>query len=113
MHELSLCTSVVRVIEQQAAKTHFRRVKTVRLEVGALSNVETDAMRFGFAAAARGTIAEGAELEIVCTPAHGWCPQCAIEVIVSSRIADCPSCGAAVMGIRGGDALTIKNLEVE
>lgn len=113
MHEFSLCNSVMRIIERQAAVAGFVRVNSVRLEIGALANVEIEALRFSFAATSRGTIAHGARLEIIETSAHAWCPECASEVIIKSRIEDCPVCAARVINLRGGDMLNIKDMEVE
>ncbi len=113
MHEFSLCNSVMRIIERQASATGFARVNSVRLEIGALANVEIDALRFSFAATSRGTIADGARLEIIETPAYAWCPECAGEVIVKSRIEGCPVCAATLVNLRGGDMLHVREMEVE
>ena len=113
MHELSLCTSIIKVIEGLTVGQSINRVTVVALEVGALANVELHALQFGFIAAARGTIAEGAQLQIDATPARAWCPRCAVELTVTRRYADCPTCGAPVMSVEGDDRLCVKHLEVE
>lgn len=113
MHELSLCNNIIKIVARRAAADGFVRVSLVRLEVGALSNVEPQALRFGFTAASRGTIADGARLEIIETPAHAWCPDCAAEVIVRSRIESCPVCAGPLINLRGGDMLSVKDMEVE
>jgi hydrogenase nickel incorporation protein HypA/HybF len=51
-------------------------VHVVRLAVGALGHVEPEAMRFCFDVAARGTIAEGAQLESRTVPGEAWCLDC-------------------------------------
>jgi hydrogenase nickel incorporation protein HypA/HybF len=48
MHEMSLCEGVLRILEEQAREQQFARVKTVWLEIGDLSSVEKEAMRFSF-----------------------------------------------------------------
>lgn len=113
MHELSLCTSIIKVIEDLTVGKSISRVTVVALEVGALANVEPQALQFGFAAAARGTIAEGAQLQIAATPARAWCSRCAVELTVTHRYADCPTCGAPVVSVEGGDRLSVIHLEVE
>jgi hydrogenase nickel incorporation protein HypA/HybF len=65
MHEMALCESVLKILEEEAAKQRFDRVESVRLEVGRLSHVEPEAMRFCFEAVTRGTLADGARLEIL------------------------------------------------
>ena len=47
MHEMSLCESIMQIIEE-AQRQGFKRVIRVRLEIGRLSGVEIEAMRFRF-----------------------------------------------------------------
>ena len=73
MHELSLCEGIRTILESEAEKQAFQSVKRVKLEIGVLSGVEADAMRFSFDMAMAGSIAEGAVLDIVETPGQAWC----------------------------------------
>ena len=61
MHEMSLAEGVLAIIEEQAAKSGFARVKAVWLEIGALSGVETEAMRFSECRCARGVASSSLE----------------------------------------------------
>ena len=65
MHELSLAGSAVELIEATARREGFSRVRVVWMEIGALSCVEPDALRLAFEAAARGSCAEHARLELI------------------------------------------------
>ncbi|NIU77000.1 MAG: hydrogenase maturation nickel metallochaperone HypA, partial [Gammaproteobacteria bacterium] len=76
MHEMALSESILQVLEEQARAQGFSRVRRVRLEVGVLSCVEPEALRFHFGAVTRGSLAEGAELEVLPVPAAGWCLPC-------------------------------------
>jgi len=67
MHEVSLCESVIRIIEKQAEKDGFKRVEKVTLTVGERSGASTESMAFCFPFVAKGTIADGATLEFVST----------------------------------------------
>lgn len=62
MHEVSLCESIIRIIERQAEKDGFTRVESVTLTVGDLSGVSIEAMEFCFPMVAKDTIADGATL---------------------------------------------------
>ena len=46
MHELSLAESAVDLIEQAAVRDGFARVRTVFIEIGRLSCVDPEALRF-------------------------------------------------------------------
>ena len=113
MHELSLCEGVLQVLEEQSQSKGFSRVKTVWLEIGALSGVEIEAMRFGFDVVVKGSLAEGAQLEIIDVPGTAWCMQCTKTVAVKQRFECCPHCGGYQLQVNGGEQMRIKELEVE
>ena len=62
MHELSITRNVVAIVSERA---EGQRVTRVRLEIGRLTAVMPDSIRFCFDICAQGTPLEGAELEIV------------------------------------------------
>jgi hydrogenase nickel incorporation protein HypA/HybF len=113
MHEMSLCESIVGVLEEQASAQDYRRVKKVWLEVGELAGVEIEALRFGFEVVTRGTLAEGARLEVVDVPGEAWCLPCARTVPAHRRFDPCPLCSGYQLQVTGGEELRIKELEVE
>ena len=113
MHEMSLCESIMGIIEDEAKKNAFRRVTLVCLEIGALSHVEPEALKFGFDVVINGTIAAGARLEIIETPGTAWCMMCAKTVTIGHRYDPCPSCGGHQLQVTSGEEMRIKELEVE
>ena len=113
MHEMSLCEGVLQVLEQNARTQGYERVKTVWLEIGGLSGVEPEAIRFSFDVVTRGSLADGAALEIVELPGEAWCMQCAKTVIVKQRFDSCPDCGSYQLQVTAGDEMRIRELEVE
>lgn len=113
MHEMSLCEGILQVLEESAERQGFQRVISVWLEIGLLAGVEVEAMRFGFDAVMRGSLADGATLEIIQLPAEAWCMACAKPVPVKQRFDQCPECGGYQLQVTGGDQMRIKELEVE
>lgn len=113
MHELSLAESVLQVIEDSARANEFSRVKTVWLEIGALAGVEAEALRFCFDAVVKGTLVEGAKLEIVATRGRGRCLTCGKSVPIQLRYDCCPLCGGCQVQVTGGMEMRVKELEVE
>lgn len=112
MHEMSLCENIREIIQEHAAEDGFARVDRVWLEVGPLSCVEPDALRFGFDVVMRGSIAEGAAVEIITPPARARCLICRQTATVQQRYDPCPFCGAGPMEMIQGAALRISKLEV-
>lgn len=113
MHEMALCQGLMGVIEDQASVHDYSRVKAVVLEIGRLACVEPEALRFSFDVVARGTLAEGAALEIIETRPEAWCLACGHAVQVEERFDPCPDCGGYQLQLSGGDELRIKELEVD
>ncbi|WP_018868816.1 hydrogenase maturation nickel metallochaperone HypA [Thioalkalivibrio sp. ALgr3] len=64
MHEFSLMADLLRKIEQVAADNNAERVTRVRVWLGALSHITPEHFREHFEDGTRGTVAEGAELEV-------------------------------------------------
>jgi len=113
MHEMAICESIIGIIEEQASRNNYHKVKTVFLEIGKLAGVEIAALEFGFEVVAKNTIAEGARLDITEPAAAAWCLNCSRQVEVTNRYDSCPNCGSYQLQINGGDKLRIKELEVE
>ncbi len=113
MHEMSLAEGVLQIIEDAAQQQSFSRVKTVWLEIGQLAGVEVEAMRFAFDAVMHDSIARAARLEIIETPGEAWCMQCAATVPVQALYDECPRCGGHQLQVTGGNAMRVKELEVE
>jgi hydrogenase nickel incorporation protein HypA/HybF len=113
MHELSIAEGIILLLEEQAARESFSRVRLVRLEIGPLAAVEAQALRFCFAAVSRDSLADGARLEIVELPGRAWCLGCGNGVAIAQRYDACPRCGSRHLQVTGGDELRVKELEVE
>lgn len=113
MHELSLCLSMVELIEQQARQHQARRVIKVWIEIGALACIEEQALRFSFASATRDTVAEGCELILGHQAAKAWCWDCCQEVTVETHGSACLECGSYALRIESGESLRLRQLEVE
>lgn len=113
MHEMALCEGVLDIIAEEAKRQSFARVRAVRLEIGALSHVEPEAMRFCFDAVSRGTIAEAARFEVIDVPGEAWCMHCSKTVAIMRRLDACPACGGYQLQVTAGDDLRVKDLEVE
>ena len=113
MHEMALAEGILQLIEDAARNQGFTLVRTVCLEIGQMSSVEPDALRFCFDAVTRDSIAAGAALEIVDTPGQGWCMQCSLMVLMQALYDPCPHCGSYQVQATGGTEMRVKELEVD
>jgi len=112
MHELSLLENVRKILEDHAASQKFSKVIKVTLEIGKLSFVEPDALRFGFDVVMNGSLAENAELTISEVAGLGICPQCGLQVEMETSFDPCPHCGSTFVKIIQGADMKVKDLTV-
>ncbi len=108
MHELSITRSVVAIAIEHARGCKVLRVK---LEIGRLSAVMPEAVKFCFDVVSRGTAVEGAALEIFEVAGRGRCSICGSEVVLEQPIGRC-ACGGPLDLIAGSE-LSVKELEVD
>jgi hydrogenase nickel incorporation protein HypA/HybF len=113
MHEMSLAEGVIHIVEDAAREQGFSKVKAVFLEIGKLSSVEPEAMRFCFEAVSHGTVADGARLEIHETPGRGQCLSCGETVAIDAVFDPCPECGGYPVHPTEGTEMRVRELEVD
>jgi len=113
MHEMSLAEGILRILEENSRTQAYTRVKGVWLEIGRLSHVEPESLRFCFGAVTRDTLADGARLEMIMVDGSGWCHDCGKTVAVESHYDACPHCGGYKVEATGGTEMRVKELEVE
>ncbi len=112
MHELSLAEGVREIIDEAAAAQRFRHVRTIVLEIGELAAVETESLQFCLEIVLRGTIAEGAAIQVETLAGAGRCPGCGRTVAIRERYAPCPECGGFGIAPCAGTGMRVRALEV-
>ena len=108
MHELSITRSIV---ESVVDRLPGRRVTLVNLDIGKLSGVEPEALRFCFELVAAGTDLDGAALVIAEPPGWAHCAECGSDFELDALILLC-DCGSADVRVRSGHELRIRSVEV-
>jgi hydrogenase nickel incorporation protein HypA/HybF len=108
VHELAITEGLV---EQVSEHLPGKRVTCVRLEIGALSGVVADSVRFCFDLVTEGTSLEGARLEIAQPPAVCHCRICGSDFEPDGPIVLCP-CGSAEVTVLAGQDLKITSVQV-
>jgi hydrogenase nickel incorporation protein HypA/HybF len=111
MHELSIMTEALRMATDAAKFAGATRVRKLRLRIGSLSGVVPDSLRFAFDVVCRGTMAEGATLEIEAVPAACWCETCLTEFECVDFFNECPRCHNVSGELRRGRELDIGAVE--
>jgi len=113
MHEMSLAEGIRQIVEETAQAQDFSRVNAVVIEVGQLSSVELASLKFCFEVVMRGTVADGARLEVETVPGTGWCMPCGKTVPIAALYDPCPECGSYQVQATGGTEMRVLALDVD
>jgi hydrogenase nickel incorporation protein HypA/HybF len=108
MHELAITEGVVAAVTDALPDA---KVTCVRLEIGALSGVVADSVRFCFDLVTEGTALAGATLEITERAASCRCGACGTEFAPEWPILLC-QCGSADVAVLSGADLRILSVQV-
>ncbi len=113
MHEMSIAQSALDIILQESQNHKVNRVISVALKVGELSAVETESLRFCFELLTKGTLAEGARLDIERVEVTCRCQDCGSNFTVQDLMFSCPSCKSNRVEMLSGRELSIESFEAE
>jgi hydrogenase nickel incorporation protein HypA/HybF len=107
MHELGIAQEVVALVADHAGG----KVTRVVLEIGKLSAILPDAVRFCFDLCSEGTVVAGATLDIIEIPGRARCRECGREVMLEQPFGRC-LCGGTDLEWLTGEELRVKEYEV-
>jgi hydrogenase nickel incorporation protein HypA/HybF len=113
MHELSLCRAIIGIINEHIAGKHCKRIKKITIEIGQLAAVDESALRFGFEAITKGTLAEQADLDIITLEGQAVCESCKKTVVLQHYYDPCQTCGHFALKVTQGEEMRVKSLEIE
>lgn len=108
MHELAITEGIVSGVRERTGEA---RVTRVIVEIGRLSGVVADSVRFFFELCAAGTPLAGATLEIREVPGRIRCRACGSEAEAADWVLAC-RCGSLDVELLHGQELTVKAVEV-
>lgn len=112
MHELSLLDNVRTILEEHARSQQFEIVDKITIEIGALSCIESEALRFAFDTVMNNSLAQHAQLTIKHIAGQGRCVACGKMTPMRELYDTCPHCGHFQLDILSGLEMKITELEV-
>ena len=116
MHELPITKRIFQIVLNHAQRGAVGRVITVNLEVGSLSDLQSEWVQRYFDHLSQGTIVEGAKLRVTRVPAVFHCRACRRSFEVTSFLEEglfCKHCHSMEVTMLSGKAYRVKNMEVE
>ena len=114
MHELPITEKILTIVLKHAEMGKVNRVVAVNLEIGALSDLQTEWVQRYFDRLSRGTVAEGAKLKINRVPAVFRCNRCQGSFEINSLLAEdlsCTQCHSRDVVLVSGREYHVKNME--
>ena len=116
MHEFSVTKSIFQIVQNHAIKNNVRKVLTVNLEIGVLSDLQNEWIQRYFDHLSKGSVVEGAKLIINRIPAVFHCKKCKQLFEITSLSINalcCQHCQAEEVTLVSGKEYKIKNMEAE
>ena len=108
MHELSICTSLARIVAEHA---DGRPVERVHLDIGHLRQVIPDTLRYSWEIVVTDTPLAGSVLEINHIPVVLDCRACGDSTTVEVAVFRC-TCGSTDVDVISGRELQVTSLEL-
>ncbi|MBW2181380.1 MAG: hydrogenase maturation nickel metallochaperone HypA [Deltaproteobacteria bacterium] len=99
MHELPVTESILDIVLKNAKKNDVKKIVTIYLNVGELSDLEEEWMQKYFQYLSKGTLAETAQLSFI------------VDKNDLGKI-QCPKCNEEKCTLKSGKEYYIKNMEV-
>ncbi|MDP2662972.1 MAG: hydrogenase maturation nickel metallochaperone HypA [Dehalococcoidia bacterium] len=113
MHELAITQSLLYMALQEAEQSGGERITTIRLVIGRLSGVNPDVLVSCFGSLSRGTIAEGAKLEIEWVDAVAKCDRCEETWELTHQYLVCPHWSKGFGKLLSGHELRVASLAMD
>ncbi|GEM_PF-203911 len=113
MHEMGIAISIVEIVEDSIPESmRDRTVEAVVVEIGRLSTVVPESLRFCFSVTAQDSVCNGAELDILEIPLTLSCRTCSHGWDADEPAFFCPSCDGIDIQINTGRELAVRTIRV-
>ncbi|MEO0141606.1 MAG: hydrogenase maturation nickel metallochaperone HypA [candidate division WOR-3 bacterium] len=114
MHEVSVCESLLDVVEETAKKHGAKSVCLVKVRIGEISGVVPELLEHAFEVLApERSITRRAKLLIERVKPSAVCDACGKEFTPEDYIFICPGCGSGRTRLLEGDELILERIRME
>lgn len=112
MHEFSIVSSLLDLVEADVRKHKARAATRVVVRIGEMSGVIAELLEEAFHVCKRGTLADQAELVVEKQEVLISC-RCGYRGPIKDRRFICPVCGVADVDVTAGEEMILQQLELE
>ncbi len=113
MHEYPITQQIIQIATNQAKENDARFITRITLVIGEFSGFMSESIQMYFDVISKGTLCEGAILEVENVKAKWRCPVCEIEFIREPLSFACPQCGQDGEPTKIGKEFYVKSIEIE
>ena len=113
MHELTITQNILDIALNAASQQNARFIHTIRLRMGPFSGVVPECVQMYLDVLAKGTVAEGAKIEVTTVPLRVLCRDCGKEGEITRTHIQCPYCGSLHLKRLSGREFMVESLEVD
>lgn len=120
MHELSMAEAIVETVLDVAKKNDAQEIVEVTIEVGELTMLNPEQVKFLLGVLAEDTLIEGAEIIIEDVPVEIKCRNCEFTGLANTEGSDhylaivlCPKCDERNVEILKGRECNVKTIKIE
>jgi len=116
MHELGIAGDLFKIVKKKSEQSDLKKVTKIRIKVGAASGIDMEFLQHSFNDHIfPGTIAQGAELELIPEPVQAQCNNCGRNIDAQGHefSRGCPFCGSSYIEIITGKEVYIESIEGE
>ncbi len=120
MHEISIAGAIVDAVLDAAKKNNAKKVNEIFLEIGELTALNPEQLKFIFQTITKGTVADGARYDIQVVRPLIKCNKCSyngtIEFLEKLHfflpVIKCPKCGDIDVDIIAGRECCVKKIKI-
>lgn len=112
MHEVSIASEIIEIVNTYLKNGDKQKVKFVKIELGEFSNIFPDALKFGYNVLINETPLKNSELFIDIIPMKIRCIDCESESLLDDPLFFCPKCESANVKILSGTEMKITEIEL-
>ncbi len=120
MHELSMADAIVKTAVDVAEKNNAQEITEVTIEIGKLTMLNPEQLKFMIDVLSENTLLEGAEIIIDEIPIEVDCKSCEFSGSTPSDDLDefvpvikCPECGGHELEVIKGRECNVKTIKIE
>ncbi|HZR32709.1 MAG TPA: hydrogenase maturation nickel metallochaperone HypA [Terriglobales bacterium] len=113
MDERELANHVLELVDQAAYRQSVGKVLGVHLAIGGRRVIDLERLSSVFDTVARGTVAEGAALNVKILPVRHHCRNCGADFEGTASDLPCPECGHPVTEPIGGEEIRVLEIQVD